>query len=290
MSPYRTNGLGRFPLADVFRPRGLRSPYATLSLDTFRVTRQAQANGSAAVFPGQWNVEVVQPLRRLILPIVFLVVLIVGWLALRAPSSPRQLPQTPAPTINKQPVAFATHTFDPAAPPPDMPPLAKGETAECDANFLSSANVRGETRKIDAMRATLTVTGAKVTLQLKINLWLPIGAPPILIDHEEGHRQIAEYSYQTADKLAERIAASYLGRQVEITGADLDEESRKMLQQLATEITDEYSKELDPSAAQLLYDSITDHAKNGVVASDAVAHALKNAALEAPDPSTIRRR
>ena len=236
--------------------------------------------------------EVVQPLRRLILPIALLAVLIVAWLTWRASSSssPRQPAETPAPTINKQPVAFATHTFDPAAPPPDMPPLAKGETAECDANFLSSAHARGETRKLDSTHAILTVTDVKVTLQLRINLWLPIDAPPYLVDHEQGHRQIAESSYQSADQLAQRIAGPYLGRQVEITGTDLDDASRKMLQQLATEITDEYGKELDPSPAQLLYDSITDHAKNGVVASDAVAHALKNAALEAPDPSTIRRR
>jgi hypothetical protein len=235
---------------------------------------------------GKWNVEVVQPLRRLILPIALLAVLVVAWLAWRAPSpsSPRQLPQTPSPTINKQPVALAKHTFDPAAPPPDMPPLAPGETAECDANFLSSANARGETRKLDSTHAILTVTDVKVTLQLRINLWLPIDAPPFLIDHEEGHRQIAEFSYQSADQLAQRIAASYLGRQVEITGADLDAASVKMLQQLATEITDEYNKQLNPSPPQLLYDSITDHAKNGVVARDAVEHALKNAAIEAPDP------
>jgi hypothetical protein len=255
-------------------------------LDVFRVTQQAQANGPVAIFPGEWNAGVVQPLRRLILPIVLLALLVVGWLTSRAPSSRRQPPEAPTPVINKQPVDFATHTFDPAAPPSDMPPLSPGEVAECDSNFLSSANVRGETRKIDATHATLTVTDVKVTLQLKINLWLPLQAPQTLVEHEDGHRQIAEYSYQTADKLAERIAASYLGRQVEITGADLDDESRKMLRQLAAEITDEYNKQLNPSPPQLLYDSLTDHAKNGVVASDAVNHILKNAALELPDPAT----
>jgi len=257
----------------------------------FRGIHQVQANGSAAVFFGQWSAEVVQPLRRLILLIALLAVLVVAWVAWKgkAPSSHRQPAEIPAPTINKQPVAFATHTFDPAAPPPDMPPLAPGETAECDSNFLSSANVRGETRNIDATHATLTITDVKMMLQLRINLWLPIDAPQYLIEHEEGHRQIAEYSYQTADQLAQRIVDSYLGRQVEITGTDLDVESRKMLHQLATEITDEYNKELNPSPPQLLYDSITDHAKNGVLPKDAVAHALKNADLEAPDPSTLRK-
>ena len=222
------------------------------------------------------------PLRRLILPIVLLVLLVLGWLASRAPSSRRQPPEATALTVNKLPVDFATHTFDPAAPPPEMPPLAPNETAECDSNFLSSANVRGQTQRIDATHAILTVTHVKVTLQLKVNLWLPKEAPQNLIDHEEGHRQIAEYSYQTADKLAERIAASYVGRQIEITGTDLDAESGNMLHQLAAEITDQYNRELNPSPPQLLYDSITDHAKNGVIARDAVDHVLKNAAVESP--------
>ena len=39
-------------------------------------------------------------------------------------------------------------------------------------------------------------------------------------------------------------------------------------------------KELDPNPAQLLYDSITDHARNEVAVQDAVAHALKNVSIE----------
>src|SRR5260370_41375724 len=30
-------------------------------------------------------------------------------------------------------------TFDPAAPPADMPPLSTGESAECESNFVSNA-------------------------------------------------------------------------------------------------------------------------------------------------------
>src|SRR6202022_3436799 len=42
----------------------------------------------------------------------------------------QQLREAPVPTIIKQPVAFGTHTFDPAMPPTDMPPLSPGENAE----------------------------------------------------------------------------------------------------------------------------------------------------------------
>ena len=190
------------------------------------------------------------------------------------------------PTIDKQPVALASRTFDPATPPADMPPLSSRESAECDSQFLSSASVRGESRPTDATHATVTITQIKVTLQLHINIWVPTGVTQHVIEHEDGHRQVSEYYYQTAGKLAERIAATYMGKQVEITGTDLGVESSKMLQQMATAITDEYNKELNPGPAQLLYDAITDHGRNEVVVKDAVAHALKNTAIESTQPVT----
>jgi hypothetical protein len=167
-----------------------------------------------------------------------------------------------------------------------MPPLAPGESAECDSDFVSNASVRGESRLTDATHATVTITQIKVTLQLSINIWLPTGVTQHVIEHEEGHRQISEYYYHTADKLAERIAATYMSKQVEITGTDLGVESSKMLQQMATDITDEYNKEINSGPTQLLYDSITDHGRNDVVVKDAVAHALKNIVIESTQPTT----
>jgi hypothetical protein len=124
-----------------------------------------------------------------------------------------------------------------------------------------------------------------VTLQLNITIWTPTDVTQHVIEHEEGHRQISEYYYQSAGKLAQQIAAAYMGKQVDITGADLDAESSKLLQQTAAEITEEYNKELNPAPAQLLYDAITDHSRNDFVAKDAVAHALKNVAIESTQPA-----
>jgi hypothetical protein len=226
--------------------------------------------------------EVVLPSRRLILLCVLLGVLTFGWLGWPDLSSRRLPREAPVPAILKQPVAFASRTYDPAAPPADMPPLASGEQAECDSEFLSNASVGGESRQTDATHATVTITQIKVTLQLNITIWVPTGVTQHVIEHEEGHRQVSEFYYHTADKLAEQIAATYMGKQVEITGADLGAESNKMLQQMAADITDEYNKELNPAPAQLLYDAITDHGRNEVVVKDAVAAALKNVAIESP--------
>ena len=222
-------------------------------------------------------------MRRFIVSCVLLGGLVCGCHTSREVSSTPQI-RKDAVLITKQPVAYVSHTFDRAAPPADMPPLGTGETALCDANFLARSSVRGQPRRTDASHATITITQVLMTLQLQINVWLPTEANQVVADHEEGHRQIAEYYYQTADKLAERIAATYTGKRVDVTGADLDAESSKMLLQVATEITNEYTKQIDSNATQLLYDDITDHARNGVVAKDAVDHALKNAAVEAIQP------
>jgi hypothetical protein len=222
------------------------------------------------------NKEAVLPLQRLLLVGVLFGAIVLGWAAWRRNSPHRQSAESSAPTIIKQPVAFVTRTFDTAAPPSEMPPATPGENAACDSEFLSSASVGGESRQTDATHATLTVTQVKVTLQLNITVWVPIGVTPHVIEHEEGHRQISEYYYQTAGKVAEQIAANYMGKQVEISGTDLNAESNKALQQMATEITGQYKNELNPEPAQLLYDTITDHSRNEVVVQDAVAAAIKN--------------
>jgi hypothetical protein len=193
--------------------------------------------------------------------------------------------QTTPPKITKQPVAFASHTFDPAAPPPpDMPPLNPGEAAECDTNFVAYASVAGRPQPIDATHETVTITHVDVTLELHINIWVPSNASQHILDHEEGHRQISEHYYETADQIAERIAASYTGKQVVISGSDLNAEFNKLLQQTSMNITDEYDKELNPEPVQLRYDAITNHALNDVVAADAVTQVIKDTTLASSQP------
>jgi hypothetical protein len=217
---------------------------------------------------------------------VSLLAIIFGWFMWQNYSSQRHLREVFPPTIHKQPVAFASRTFDPATPPNDMPHLAPGETAVCDSDFQSNASVRGVSQQSDATHATVTITQIEVTLQLSINIWVPTRVTQLVIEHEEGHRQISEYYYQSADKLAERIATKYMGKRVEINGTDLGAESSKMLQQMAADITGEYNQELNPGPTQLLYDDITDHGRNDAVVKDAVAHAIKNVTIEWTQPTT----
>lgn len=225
------------------------------------------------------------PARRVIVLCLLLGGLTLGWLFWRGRSPLRASGKTARAKITKQPVNFASRTFDPNNPPPEMPSLGTGEEAECDSNFLSNANVAGQTQKTDATHAFVTIKQIDVNLQLNITIWAPANATPHVTEHEEGHRQIAEYYYQNADQLADRIADEYMSQVVEISGTDLEAESSKALQEIATDITDEYNKELNPGPTQLLYDSITDHSRNEVVVKDAVASAIKNVAAESPHPA-----
>jgi hypothetical protein len=133
----------------------------------------------------------------------------------------------------------------------------------------------------EATHANVTVTQVKITLELNITIWTPAEVSPRVMEHENGHRQISEHYYETADKVAERIGATYLGRQIEVAGGDLNVETGKQLQQMAAEITAEYGKELNPNPTQELYDTITDHSRNDVSVQAAVTHAINNAAVEA---------
>ena len=220
-------------------------------------------------------------IRTIIVLCVLLGVAAFAWLKSRDNLSRESAKTTSGTIVNKLPVHFENRTFDPAGPPPEMPPMTPGEAAVCDSNFVASANVSGDTHPTDATHASVTVTQVKVTLQLNITIWTPADVNPRVMEHENGHRQISEHYYETADKVAERIAATYLGRQTEINGSDLNGEAGKLLQQLAAEITSDYGKQLNPEPAQLLYDTITDHSRNEVSVQDAVNHAINNAVVEA---------
>ena len=225
-------------------------------------------------------------MRRLLL-ILFLALLVtVAWFVWKNASS-QLIPRVePAPTITKQQVNFVNRTFDPENPPADMPPLSPGEAAVCDSNFLSVADVGGDAHPTDDSHEIVTVNSVRVNLQLNITIWVPINASDRLIEHEQGHREISEHFYETADKLAAQIAATYLGKKFSVSGSDPHAELDKSLRQMAGEITQEYNKQLDPNPTQLRYDAITNHSLNDIPSKDAVAQALTESGRASVRPAT----
>jgi hypothetical protein len=213
-------------------------------------------------------------LRRYIVLFILLSALIFGLLKWRSAPASSRPGVTPGVIVNKQPMTVTNRRFDSAALPTDMPALNPGESAACESNFRSGVSVGGDTQRTGATQATLTVTHVKVDLALDVIIWLPAAVTQHVVEHEDGHRQISEHYYQIADKLAERIAAEYIGKQMPVTGADLNAASGKALQELGSAIADEYNTQLNPGEAQLRYDAITDHSRNDIHAADAVAQTL----------------
>jgi hypothetical protein len=225
--------------------------------------------------PRQWN-EKGSPVRKTSALWLFSLALVV-WLAWHHFYSSPPVRPAAGTMVEKRPIEFETHTFDPAAPPADMPPLRSGEQAECESNFVSTASVTGDTRKMDATHATVKVSRVKMVLGLRIAVWVPREATEQVIEHEQGHRQISEHYYQAADKVAGQIAASYVGREFFVSGANLDAEINRRLEDAGREITQEYNRGLNPEPAQQRYDEVTDHSRNGIPASEALAQILREA-------------
>lgn len=166
-----------------------------------------------------------------------------------------------------------------------MPPLSPGDAAECDSDFICNASVRGETQKTDATHAIVTIRQIKVTLQLNVTIWAPVNATPKQLEHEDGHSQISQSYYQAADNTARQIASGRIGNQIEITGADLNAEANKALQQAAADINAEFNRQLDPGPTQQYYDAMTDHGRNEITVKDAVAAALRDNGLTPTQPT-----
>jgi hypothetical protein len=144
--------------------------------------------------------------------------------------------------------------------------------------------VGGESQKTDATHATVTITKVKMILALSINVWVPSGVTEHVVEHEDGHRQISEYYYRTADTFARRLAATYVGKQIDINGTDLDDQIEKALHQTAADITHEFDQELSFAATQQYYDTITDHGRNESDVKEAVAAAVENVKMASIQP------
>ena len=200
-------------------------------------------------------------------------IVVVLVLFLWAPSAQADQPQV---TITKMPLNAGTRTFDPRRPPRDRPPLRGPEEAVCASDFLSDVSVGGQAMQTDATHAKLTINQIKMTLQLDITIWLPTNPQKWTTEHEEGHRKISEHYYQHADAIARKIAESYMGKVIDISGRDLRKAVSAALKQAGADITDEYNRQMPVETTQDRYDQITEHSRKDISVADAVAQALKD--------------
>jgi len=209
--------------------------------------------------------------------LIFMFVLVVG-----VPSVQSEQPQV---EIVKMPAQIGTRYFDPKRPPRDRPPLTGPEEAVCAGDFLSDASVGGQAMQTDATHAKATINRIKVTLRLNITTWLPNNPQKWIIEHEEGHRQILEYYYRNAEVIARRISEPYLGKTIDLSGADLRNALSAAIDKIKVEITNEYNRQMPVATTQDRYDTITEHGRKDIPVPDGVAQALKETSPEPAKPA-----
>ncbi|HEV8603845.1 MAG TPA: hypothetical protein VGQ99_00680 [Tepidisphaeraceae bacterium] len=170
--------------------------------------------------------------------------------------------------VNKAPPAIEHRSFNRAHPPADMPPLEGEEAAvtksvfgiesEFSVEVLSQNNRNGKTF------AKIKVAGVTVNLTLRVTIWVPQDAPKTIIDHEEGHRQISEYFYKDADKVARNIAQKYIGQTYQGEGTDADAASRAALDKVLDDLSQGYMAQIQGISvkANEIFDEITVHGRN----------------------------
>ena len=146
--------------------------------------------------------------------------------------------------VNRPAPVVQHKTFDRKNPPKDMPPLEGEEAAVTKSIFgiesefsilVEPAEKRGA-KTINKVK----IAGVNATLSLKITVWVPEDAAKVIVEHEEGHRQISEYFYKDAEKVARSIAGEYVGQTYSVEGEDIEAASKKALDKVLTEMSQKY--------------------------------------------------
>lgn len=181
-----------------------------------------------------------------------------------------------------KPARIERRTFDPEKPPAEMPRLQAPEAAVCQNQFRCDVECQTESvRKLFKLKPA-TITSVAITVGLDVTIWLPIGAPAKLSDHEEAHREICERVYQHADASARQLGGRLLGYELQNSVKD-ETAVRVEIDQLQAAMMAAYMNEIGGSCARIqkYFDSITKHGTNKLKESEAIAQALAQEPLMA---------
>jgi hypothetical protein len=175
-------------------------------------------------------------------------------------------------TVEKTEVVVERKTFDPRNPPSEMPPLGPRADAftrpqfGCSAVVNSTVTSRTRTGR-GGCTCTKRIEAVKVQIDLTVVIWTPNRAKRKLVDHEEGHRMIAECIYEeVAAKVARAEAETLVGRTVSASGDD-SETAAANAAAAVKEAAQEFSRAYMEATAKWSsrvgnrYDQITSHGK-----------------------------
>jgi hypothetical protein len=186
--------------------------------------------------------------------------------------------------VTKAPAAAETKRFDPKNRPSDMPASRGNEEGAVSAKFIltTQPGFTPGTKKQEAdgkWSANIRTQQMGMQLSLKLQVWIPEGINAQAKAHLEGHRQIVEEIYKTADKTAAKIGQTYVGRGGKGTGDSAEAAYKDALKTLMESLASEYMAATEKRADRIqeIYDELTDF---GAKATPTVADAIKQATAQ----------
>lgn len=176
--------------------------------------------------------------------------------------------------VDVEPPTVTRIEFDPRDPPRDVPRDGSGlcrNVFEIEAAIMSSIEVLSP----GTIRAY--PDRVEVTTRLKATIYTPQGAAQKLRDHEEGHRAIGAHYYSGADRAAREAATSLLARAFDASGADRAGAEQAVQAMILAALKDAYMQRTQArsAAANARYDAITDHGRDAIAETVAVALAIR---------------
>ena len=155
--------------------------------------------------------------------------------------------------------------------------VAQGEAGLCQTQIACQVEVSGEAPRIASDETQGTLQTVAFTISATITVWCQEGYTPDIMAHEETHRAISEHYYAMANKVARRLADAAIARKLPLTGKPKAEALDRALKQVQTELLDEFSREIErrSESAQDRFDAITDHGRNKIANTAAMAQAIR---------------
>ena len=220
-----------------------------------------------------------------------LVVLIFSCSPSRAADAPAARPATTqavaAPVaVEKAEPKVEYKYFDPKNLPDPPPPLEAGEAAVCVYRYGVQVDSKYTYRapatpvKDGVTKLDVKIDRVSLRLSLAVTIWLPENATPRLKAHEEGHRQIAQHYYATADAVARGMAEKLIGRSASGEGKDAQAAGQAAVERVNQALCDRYLDALNVPCerAQAAFDRLTDHGrKERPTAEEGVKLAIREA-------------
>ncbi len=185
--------------------------------------------------------------------------------------------------VEKSAPTVARRMFIPWNPFEERPTLEPGQKALTQFYFKLSAGaddieVLDENQKHGRWFVDVQIKSLRLKLSLPVVIWTPHGAPRKCIQHEEGHRIIAERIYEFADDIITYLANRVIVQSVRGEGGDRSSAVRDAVRRATTELNQSYrTAVLDYSKLVTEeYDKITKHGLDDISEEDAIAKAFES--------------